>query len=212
MNSERQVETERYALIRPFGLAGNRWESLASAVLCAALISVFALEVLTPDDVVGFLGLLPLVTAMWLLSRKPASLIGLVAATLFVLTVTIEVSNRATLLYEGATTLVIACAVRWYASNIASLIGRQRAHRQTDQFVRAWTSTHPGYAPGFDSLSRRELEVARLASSGYRAREIGDLLHISERTVESHLASVYAKLGINSKPALIKMSARLGEG
>jgi DNA-binding NarL/FixJ family response regulator len=53
-----------------------------------------------------------------------------------------------------------------------------------------------------DSLSRRELEVATLASRGLTAGEIAGQLHISERTVESHLADAYAKLAIHSRAAL----------
>ncbi len=49
------------------------------------------------------------------------------------------------------------------------------------------------------SLTRREREVATLAAQGLSAREIADRLYISERTVEGHLANVYAKLGIRSK-------------
>jgi DNA-binding CsgD family transcriptional regulator len=45
-------------------------------------------------------------------------------------------------------------------------------------------------------LSRREREVARLAVQGLTARQIGEELFISQRTVETHLTSVYAKLGV----------------
>lgn len=56
-----------------------------------------------------------------------------------------------------------------------------------------------------DPLTRRELEVAALASRGLTAAEIGSQLHISERTVESHLANAYAKLAIHSRAALRRM-------
>ena len=46
-------------------------------------------------------------------------------------------------------------------------------------------------------------EVARLATQGYTAREIGDQLHIGKRTVETHLANAYEKLGVRSKRELI---------
>ncbi len=57
---------------------------------------------------------------------------------------------------------------------------------------------------GRDSLTPREREVARLAAQGYTAREIGELLFISKRTVESHLARIYPKLGVTSKAELIR--------
>ena len=63
---------------------------------------------------------------------------------------------------------------------------------------------------GVDALSRREREVALLASRGETAAQIAEKLVISERTVESHLASVYAKLGVRSKVELIRRAAEFG--
>jgi DNA-binding NarL/FixJ family response regulator len=60
---------------------------------------------------------------------------------------------------------------------------------------------------GAPALSSRELEVARLAVSGRTAKEIGEELFISERTVETHLANVYAKLGVRSKLDLVRRAA-----
>ena len=48
-------------------------------------------------------------------------------------------------------------------------------------------------------LSRRELEVARLAAKGLTDRQISDVLVLSVRTVESHLAATYRKLDITSR-------------
>jgi DNA-binding CsgD family transcriptional regulator len=59
------------------------------------------------------------------------------------------------------------------------------------------------------SLTRRELEVARLAARAYTAAEIGQALHIGERTVESHIASTYLKLGIRSRSELIRIASKL---
>jgi DNA-binding CsgD family transcriptional regulator len=61
---------------------------------------------------------------------------------------------------------------------------------------------------GPSSLTGREREVARLAASGLTAREIGERLFIAERTVEGHLARVYAKLGVDSK---VQLAARAGD-
>jgi pimeloyl-ACP methyl ester carboxylesterase len=65
-------------------------------------------------------------------------------------------------------------------------------------------------AIGADALSRREREVAVLASRGETAAQIAQLLYVSERTVETHLASIYAKLGVGSKTDLIRRAAELG--
>jgi DNA-binding NarL/FixJ family response regulator len=65
-------------------------------------------------------------------------------------------------------------------------------------------------ALGPDSLTRREHEVARLAATGMSAKEIADALFVGKRTVESHLASVYAKLGVDSKLQLVRRAGELG--
>lgn len=63
---------------------------------------------------------------------------------------------------------------------------------------------------GVDALSRREREVALLASRGNTAQEIADRLFVSKRTVESHLVSIYAKLDVESKSELIRRASELG--
>jgi DNA-binding CsgD family transcriptional regulator/tetratricopeptide (TPR) repeat protein len=63
---------------------------------------------------------------------------------------------------------------------------------------------------GPSSLTRREREVARLAAAGSTAREIGERLFIGERTVEGHLARIYAKLGVGSKLQLVARAAEFG--
>src|SRR5437764_9619432 len=57
---------------------------------------------------------------------------------------------------------------------------------------------------GVDALSRREREVALLASRGSTANEIAEQLYVSKQTVESHLVSIYAKLGVASQTELTR--------
>jgi DNA-binding CsgD family transcriptional regulator len=65
-------------------------------------------------------------------------------------------------------------------------------------------------ALGPSSLTRREREVARLAARGMSAKQISQTLFIGERTVETHLGNVYAKLGVKSKLQLVRQAAELG--
>ena len=65
-------------------------------------------------------------------------------------------------------------------------------------------------AAGRAALSAREREVARLAVQGRTAPHIARELFIGERTVESHLARIYAKLGVASKFELAQRAAELG--
>ncbi len=58
------------------------------------------------------------------------------------------------------------------------------------------------------SLSPREREVMRYLIKGLHAREIGEQLGISHRTVEVHKAHIMKKLGVRSVIDIV----RLGEG
>jgi DNA-binding NarL/FixJ family response regulator len=49
-------------------------------------------------------------------------------------------------------------------------------------------------------LSERQREVARLVASGLNNVEIGERLAISTKTVEKHIASIYDKLGVRTRP------------
>jgi DNA-binding CsgD family transcriptional regulator len=66
------------------------------------------------------------------------------------------------------------------------------------------------YAAGADALSRREREIVALTVAGETAPGIAKALFISERTVESHLARAYVKLGVHSKLELARQAAELG--
>ncbi|GAB1510794.1 ATP-binding protein [Actinophytocola sp. KF-1] len=50
-----------------------------------------------------------------------------------------------------------------------------------------------------DELSPRERDVARLVTQGLTNREIADVLFLSPRTVEQHVAKVLRKLGLKSR-------------
>jgi DNA-binding CsgD family transcriptional regulator len=65
-------------------------------------------------------------------------------------------------------------------------------------------------AIGMDALSRREREVALLAARGQSAAQIAAGLYVSKRTVETHLASIYAKLGVESKTELVRRAGEFG--
>jgi DNA-binding CsgD family transcriptional regulator len=60
------------------------------------------------------------------------------------------------------------------------------------------------------SLTRRERDVALLAAQGLANREIADRLVLSVRTVESHLAQTYRKLGVGDRKELAEMLAASG--
>jgi NarL family two-component system response regulator YdfI len=60
------------------------------------------------------------------------------------------------------------------------------------------------------SLTDREFEVLKSVARGERSKEIAVQLGISERTVKAHLASIYSKLGVDSRAAAIAVAAQRG--
>jgi DNA-binding NarL/FixJ family response regulator len=50
-----------------------------------------------------------------------------------------------------------------------------------------------------EELTRRELELLKLLSKGYRYKEIAEKLFISVDTVRTHIRNIYIKLQVNSK-------------
>jgi DNA-binding CsgD family transcriptional regulator len=61
---------------------------------------------------------------------------------------------------------------------------------------------------GHLGLSRRGLDVARLVTAGKTSREIATELFVSEKTVESNLNNVFAKLGVAARAAVPGVLAR----
>ncbi len=57
-------------------------------------------------------------------------------------------------------------------------------------------------------ISAREMEVLDFILTSHSARSIGEILRISQRTVETHLINIYNKAGINTKPELFSLCAK----
>jgi predicted ATPase/DNA-binding CsgD family transcriptional regulator len=65
----------------------------------------------------------------------------------------------------------------------------------------------PGASP---RLSPRELDVLRLLVAGHHDREIAAALRVSPRTVQTHVASLFAKFGVNSRVEVTAIAVRRG--
>ena len=68
----------------------------------------------------------------------------------------------------------------------------------------------PAPLTGWDALTQRERAVVRLAVEGLQARAIGERLFIGRRTVETHLANAYGKLGVSSRVELVRAAVPEG--
>ena len=67
-----------------------------------------------------------------------------------------------------------------------------------------------GEDAGSDPLTDRETQVVKLIAEGHSGREIAELLHISEHTVERHREHILDKLGLRDRVALTRYAIRRG--
>jgi DNA-binding NarL/FixJ family response regulator len=84
----------------------------------------------------------------------------------------------------------------------------------TEARVLAWARGLPHalrqQAAGQGLLSPREREVAALIVGGLSNRQIADSLVISERTVENHVSSILARLGVDTRAQIAARAVQHG--
>ena len=62
----------------------------------------------------------------------------------------------------------------------------------------------------FDLLTDREMDVLGLAARGKSNKEIADALNLSIRTIESHIARIFSKLGVGSRTEAVILALKKG--
>ncbi|MGI6643541.1 MAG: response regulator [Bacillota bacterium] len=90
------------------------------------------------------------------------------------------------------------------AQDVFSRIGRRASH---DAVPKAPVSRSPKVP---NPLTARETVVLGLVAKGLSNKEIAQKLRVSPRTVQSHLASVFSKLGAVSRTEAVMTGLRLG--
>ena len=63
---------------------------------------------------------------------------------------------------------------------------------------------------GDSQLTERELEVLRLAGQGLSNRQIAQVLVLSPRTVQAHMANIFSKLNVGSRTEAVMTGLRRG--
>jgi len=71
--------------------------------------------------------------------------------------------------------------------------------RMTSEVMRAFAKSTETGRREKPLLSDREKEIVQLVAQGYRNREIGEKLFISEQTVKNHLHNIFDKLGVSDR-------------
>ena len=114
----------------------------------------------------------------------------------------LEAGARGYLLKESASAEIVD-AVR------AVDRGQRFLSRKAAEIVAQGITERQGVS-AVDSLSRREREVLRLVADGYSSAKIGELLHLSPKTVDSYRSRLMQKLQVNQLAGLIKFAIQHG--
>ncbi len=74
--------------------------------------------------------------------------------------------------------------------------------------IRAWMAD--GSTGPVEPLTPREQEVLKLIAEAHTNKEIGEILHLSAKTVESHRGNLLRKLGMRDRVELVRYAIRRG--
>lgn len=74
--------------------------------------------------------------------------------------------------------------------------------------VRSWIADEA--ATPQEPLTPREQEVLKLIAEAHTNKQIGEILHLSEKTVESHRGNILRKLGMRDRVELVRYAIRRG--
>ncbi|MEQ1702538.1 MAG: AAA family ATPase [Ilumatobacteraceae bacterium] len=101
---------------------------------------------------------------------------------------------------------------RQHLSRARELFGQVGAGRWVErcehELVASGGAAAPDHALDADRvLTPQELQIARLCVAGHSNRDIGALVFVSGRTVETHLSAVYRKLGVKNRSELARAAA-----
>lgn len=111
---------------------------------------------------------------------------------------------RGVVLKEMAPQMLVRCIRKVHAGE--RWIEKESFGRAMERLLNREQGTRDIY----EQLSPREVEIVRLVAQGLRNRELGQRLGIQEGTVKNHLHSIYEKLGVESRTALLALAHSKG--
>ena len=101
---------------------------------------------------------------------------------------------RGVVLKQSATEILVKSIHRVHAGEI------WLDNRMTAEVLKAFSkSSEAGPRREKPLLSGREKEVVQLVAQGFRNKEIGEKLFISEQTVKNHMHNIFDKLGVSDR-------------
>jgi DNA-binding NarL/FixJ family response regulator len=114
----------------------------------------------------------------------------------------LEAGVRGYMLKESASREVIE-AVRVVQA------GRRYLSPRVAEIVAQGVSDRSGVSP-INSLSQREREILKLVADGHSSAEIGTLLHLSPKTVDTYRSRMMQKLHVTDLAGVIKLAIQHG--
>ncbi len=93
----------------------------------------------------------------------------------------------------------VAQGKTWVRPSAAHVLARGWVKRSAQGELRA----------AYDSLSEREREVFRMTAAGHTAARIGELLHLSPKTVDTYRRRINEKLGIAERADYVRIALEL---
>ncbi|MEM1094943.1 MAG: response regulator transcription factor [Bacteroidota bacterium] len=81
----------------------------------------------------------------------------------------------------------------------------------TNRMLMSMTGGRPGLSSPIDALSDRELEVFTLLGEGRTSHQIGEVLHVSSKTVDSYRARIKDKLNLDNSAQLMRRAVQWAE-
>jgi DNA-binding CsgD family transcriptional regulator len=107
------------------------------------------------------------------------------------------------LLVGGDRSLAVRHALMLLVSDLASQIGARPLQNQAETELRACGARPRSHSyTGVESLTPSERRVAELVAAGRSNRDVAQSLFVSRATIETHLRSVFRKLGVASRDQL----------
>ncbi len=73
-----------------------------------------------------------------------------------------------------------------------------------------WTPSPFADTPNPDHLTQREHQILQLLANGLSNKEIAAALCLSDKTVGTHMKSLFDKLGVHNRVMAVRAGERLG--
>jgi DNA-binding CsgD family transcriptional regulator len=211
-------------------LGDDRGVRTRNLVFCASALGVllaFLAEEGAPKDLtMGTLPVLPVLTAALLTGGGATAVILVLAVGLrLVDAISGDIPMDLAAVDVGVYVLVAGVASKCAAALRRGAVARPAAGAASASVMATVPATTKAPVPpsititAHHALTHRERQVIEMAARGLTARQIGERLFIGRRTVETHLARAYEKVGVRSKKHLVAVAfdaapelAALGDG